>query len=82
MAKHPFGGVEDRVAPYLLKSQATRKGHTMNQYQQPERPAQPIVINNATQEKKRTNHGLHLLLTILTLGAWLPIWIIVALVNG
>ena len=72
------------MAPYLLKSQAkpTRKDSKMDPYQQPERPAQPIIINNTAQEKKRTNHGLHLLLTILTLGAWLPIWIIVALVNS
>jgi hypothetical protein len=25
-----------------------------------------------------TNHGLHLLLTVLTCGLWLPVWIIVA----
>jgi hypothetical protein len=29
-----------------------------------------------------TSHGLHLVLTILTCGAWLPVWIIVAIVNG
>lgn len=35
-----------------------------------------VVYNNGT------NHGLHLVLTILTCGMWLPIWIIVAIVNG
>jgi hypothetical protein len=28
-----------------------------------------------------TNHGLHLVLTLLTCGLWFPIWLIDALVN-
>ena len=35
-----------------------------------------VVYNNGT------NHGLHLLLTILTCGLWLPIWICMVIVNG
>lgn len=35
-----------------------------------------VVSNNGT------NHGLHLMLTILTCGLWLPIWIIMVIVNG
>lgn len=30
---------------------------------------------------RRTNHVLHLILTLLTGGLWLPVWIIVALSN-
>lgn len=30
----------------------------------------------------RPNHLLHLILTIFTLGLWLPVWIIVALASG
>lgn len=37
---------------------------------------QPIIINNTTRRPK-VRHGLHLLLTILTLGAWAPVWLIV-----
>jgi hypothetical protein len=29
----------------------------------------------------RTNHVLHLLLTVLTVGLWAPVWALVALVN-
>jgi len=29
-----------------------------------------------------TNHGLHLVLTLLTCGMWLPVWIIIVIVNG
>lgn len=36
-------------------------------------PAYGQVINVGT------NHGLHAVLTLLTCGAWLPVWIIVAI---
>lgn len=28
-------------------------------------------------EKKRTSHVLHLLLSIITMGLWLPVWVLV-----
>lgn len=43
---------------------------------------QPIIINNSTPERKQTNHLLHFILTLITLGLWLPVWIIVAIVNN
>ncbi len=56
--------------------------------QQP--PAQPIIVNQqfAPQSphvvvyNSGTNHALHLILTVLTCGLWLPVWIIVAIFNG
>lgn len=36
---------------------------------------QPQVI---VQQGKPTNHAFHLIMTILTLGLWAPVWIIVA----
>jgi len=33
------------------------------------------------QTKHRTNHILHLILTICTVGIWLPFWFIVAMSN-
>lgn len=43
-------------------------------------------MNNAEKlllmsKKPRTNHILHLLLSVVTAGAWVPAWIIIALVN-
>lgn len=32
--------------------------------------------------KKPTNHILHLLLSVFTFGLWIPVWIIVAIVNA
>lgn len=40
-------------------------------------PTQVVVVN-----KKQTNHVFHLLMTILTVGLWIPVWIIVAIVNA
>ena len=33
------------------------------------------------QQKKKTAHWLHLILSILTCGAWLPVWFLVNLSN-
>jgi len=43
-------------------------------------------MNNAEKlllmsKKPRTSHILHLLLSVVTAGAWVPAWIIIALVN-
>jgi hypothetical protein len=37
-------------------------------------PGQPVVVYHG--EPRRFPHALHLILTILTVGLWLPIWII------
>ena len=51
----------------------------MNEYQQQTAQGQPIVINNT--QKKGVNHALHFILTLVTLGLWLPVWLIVAIAN-
>ena len=33
-------------------------------------------------QKKKTSHVLHFLMSLVTAGLWLPIWIIVALSNS
>ena len=33
-------------------------------------------------KKKKTNHVLHLLLSVVTLGVWVLIWILVAISNS
>lgn len=34
-----------------------------------------------TVTRRSANHGLHLFLTIVTLGLWAPVWLIVAVVG-
>ena len=33
-------------------------------------------------KKKSTSHVLHLILSLVTVGLWIPVWIIVALSNS
>lgn len=42
--------------------------------------ARPVVV--AVAEPYRTNHVLHLLLTVLTLGAWAPVWVCIGVWNA
>ena len=59
----------------------------------PVAPQPSVVVNNhvghpasapsiAVAVSGGTNHGLHLLLTLLTCGLWLPIWLIIAIFGG
>lgn len=57
------------------------------QRRQPQ-PAAPTIVNQVYAQasptvivRGGTNHGLHLILTVLTCGLWLPIWIIAAIVG-
>ena len=53
-------------------------------------PQQPIIIAQQIAPQPRvvvynnsgTNHGLHLVLTIFTCGLWLPVWIIIAIIEA
>ena len=31
---------------------------------------------------KKTSHGLHIFLSIVTLGLWIPVWILIAVTTG
>lgn len=50
-------------------------------------PVPTVVINQAMVPsyivaQPGTNHAFHLVMTILTAGLWLPIWLIVAVANS
>lgn len=46
----------------------------------------PVLSLVSSYDPVRTNyptlHGLHLMMAIMTLGAWLPVWVAVATVNA
>ena len=53
--------------------------------QQAPQPAQPIIINNTMANDKRRpklNHPLHIILTILTGGIWLLVYIPLLILKG
>ncbi len=62
-------------------------GKQWTHYGPPPPPQPSIVINNTVGTPAPVvvstgpNHALHLVLTLLTCGMWLPIWVIVALVG-
>lgn len=43
---------------------------------------QSIYIELSKLEKYKTNHILHLLLSLITAGFWIPVWFLVALSNA
>ena len=44
--------------------------------------AAPPPMAAVARDRYATNHILHLLLTVFTLGLWAPVWLIVAVVNN
>ncbi|MFY9337439.1 MAG: DUF2510 domain-containing protein [Mycobacterium sp.] len=84
-----YGGVPSMR--YFDGAQWTENRAPMQRRQTQQQPsAQPIIVNqqfapqtpHVVVYNSGTNHGLHLLLTLLTCGLWLPIWIIMVIVNG
>lgn len=46
----------------------------------PNQMQQTVFVTNGSG--KRVNHVLHLVLTLLTFGLWLPVWAILAIANS
>lgn len=43
-------------------------------------PQQTVVVQR--QKMYKTSHGFHLVMSLITLGLWLPVWLIVGLYNA
>lgn len=43
---------------------------------------QQIIINTGANRQYKTSHGFHLIMSIITMGLWLPVWMIVGAVNA
>lgn len=77
-------GPQDAV-PYGYPNQAPQ--YAPQPGMQPYYPPQQPVVVNVTQNagpgvllvRRRVNHGLHFVLTLLTGGAWLVVWIPLAM---
>lgn len=50
----------------------------------PQQQPQPVHQQVVVEQRKmyKTSHGFHLVMSIITLGLWLPIWLIVGLYNA
>jgi hypothetical protein len=47
---------------------------------QPQYVPQQVVVNQ--RKVYKTSHGFHLIMSIITFGLWLPVWLIVGLYNA
>lgn len=74
-----FDGVQwtENRAPMQRRQAAQAPQQPIIVAQQFAPPTPPVVVYNSG-----TNHGLHFVLTLLTCGMWLPVWIIIVIVNG
>lgn len=50
------------------------------QHVQPLYAPQQVIVNQ--RKNYKTSHGFHLVMSLITLGLWLPVWIIVGLYNA
>jgi hypothetical protein len=49
----------------------------------PQQYAQPVIVDNGSDRRfYKTSHGFHLIMSIVTLGLWLPVWGIMAIMNS
>lgn len=72
-APGPYGqGHGQFPQPYMYQP------HQMN----PMNPMNPMPQTIYVHNTRRVNHVLHLVLTLLTFGLWLPVWIILAIANS
>jgi hypothetical protein len=53
----------------------------MTEHTTPVPPPIPVQYQ-VTYQHPRTNHVLHLLLSLVTFGLWIPVWIIIAIAHG
>ncbi|QBJ04838.1 hypothetical protein SEA_ELEPHANTOON_37 [Mycobacterium phage Elephantoon] len=52
------------------------------QYPYPYYPPQQPAAPQPTVMPVRTNHAMHLMLSVVTCGLWLPVWIFAAMINS
>lgn len=45
-------------------------------------PHQTVNITQAGNEPPRTNHLLHLVISLVTAGLWVPVWVIIRIARG
>lgn len=44
---------------------------------------QPVIVNTTQRVRfYKTSHGFHLIMSVVTLGLWLPVWAIMAIANS
>jgi hypothetical protein len=72
---HPAGWYRDPFDHTIMR---WWDGHAWTAYTQ--QTVQSVVVHQ--DRGKPVNHALHLILSILTAGLWLPVWLIIAIAKN
>ena len=73
----PAGWYDDPASPNVLR---WWDGTAWGEQRAPKLAGPQVVVNQRRAYK--TSHGFHLLMSIITLGLWLPVWLIVGIYNA
>ena len=71
-----------RVAPERRTEPTTAAPNSPVQVNEVHAMTNQIAALKLLSQKKRTSHVLHLILSILSVGFWIPVWLLVALSNS
>lgn len=78
----PAGWYQDGIDPHGVVR--WWDGHQWTDYREDRRAhpayAQHVIVHQ--DRGKKVNHVLHAILTVLTAGLWLPVWLIVAIAKN
>lgn len=77
---HPQQQYMHPPQPYMQQPYMQQPYMQHPQMFQPQPVQQTVVVNNGGG--KKVNHLLHLILSLLTAGLWLPVWIIIAMAKS
>lgn len=78
----PYGPMDPYIPQHLHVPQPLAYGQFNPQFGYPPRMQQMVVVNGTGRGARRVNHALHLILTMVTFGLWLPVWVILAIANS
>lgn len=76
----PYGHPEQFVPAHLQVPHPYAPPMYQQPYMYPHQMPHTVFVNGGNA--RRVNHALHLVLTILTAGLWLPVWIILSIANS
>lgn len=74
-----YGPVDPYIPQHLHVLQPFAFGLLPQQFGYPQ---QLVVVNGGGRRARQVNHALHLVLSVVTFGLWLPVWAILAIANS
>jgi hypothetical protein len=80
-------GAVQQPAGWYPNGPGIERWWTGTQWGEQVRAASPTPVTQAprkavTWQPNHTSHTFHLLMTLFTCGLWLPVWIVVSIING